>query len=382
LHVEDHYALPYRDTPGIKSPEFFGMIVNIDENLGKLVDFLKDEDLYDNTILVFMTDNGTYDGALYRDGELVNGYNAGMRGLKGSPYEGGHRVPFFIHWVEGGITGGRDIDGLASYVDFMPTLLDLCGIRTEMEFDGMSLEPHIRGRESNWPGRILVVDTQREEFLRKGKSFSVMTERWRLVNGELYDLPDDPGQESDVSGDHPDVVKHLKDAYEQWWEDVSVHGDEYQRIRVSGDVLPILLTQHDCHMTRGFPAWNQVMVRNGQGENGFWALRVDEPGEYDITLRRWPPESGLLMGDPAPRGEEIPGGEPFPGGKAITFERARLQVNDAIYEKETDNELPGVVFDIRLEEGDCNIQSWLTDVNGHTLGAYYVTIAKKNARNP
>src|SRR5690606_21808308 len=102
--VEEKYSKPYKDQ-GIPSPraEFYGMITNIDENLGRLEQKLAELDLTENTIFIFTTDNGTAAGT------QKGGYNAGMRGQKGSEYEGGHRVPFFIRWPQGNIGGGRDI---------------------------------------------------------------------------------------------------------------------------------------------------------------------------------------------------------------------------------------------------------------------------------
>ncbi len=104
LWVPDHYRDPYRDQVKANEASFFGMIANIDQNLGRLNQYLHQNGLHENTILIFMTDNGTASGE--------NVFNADMRGKKSSLYEGGHRVPFFVRWPDGDIQGGRDVEGL------------------------------------------------------------------------------------------------------------------------------------------------------------------------------------------------------------------------------------------------------------------------------
>src|SRR5262249_13095193 len=155
----------------------------------------------DNTILVFLTDNGTAAGSGPR-----GGYNAGMRGTKGSAYEGGHRVPSFVRWP-GKLPAGRDVARLTAHLDLPPTLLGLCGVTRPagLALDGASLRPLLAGKGA-FPERTLFVHSQRVDRPRKWKTCAVMTERWRLINGkELYDLRADPGQEQDVAGDHPRV---------------------------------------------------------------------------------------------------------------------------------------------------------------------------------
>jgi len=127
LYVADKYAEPYKALVGkeIVSAEFYGMITNIDENFGKLEKFLELNGLVENTILIFMTDNGTANG-ISPDGKI--GYNMGLRGRKGGKTEGGHRVPFFIRWKNGKIEGGLDIPETTAHVDLLPTLAGLCNL--------------------------------------------------------------------------------------------------------------------------------------------------------------------------------------------------------------------------------------------------------------
>ena len=101
------------------------MITNIDDNIGKLMSFLEESGKADNTIVVFMSDNGTAAGAqLDEEGHLIAGYNAGMRGKKVWHYEGGHRVPCFIRWPAAGWQGGREVDQLTAHIDILPTLIE------------------------------------------------------------------------------------------------------------------------------------------------------------------------------------------------------------------------------------------------------------------
>ena len=145
--------------------------------------------LAENTIFIFMTDNGSAGGVAVDEDQFVSsGYNAGMRGQKGSEYDGGHRVPFFLHWPAGGISAGRDVDEVTANVDVLPTLIEMCGLDDSEpdSFDGRSLARLLQpegGEETVWPDRALVTDSQRLAYPVKWRKSAVMTGRWRLVNG-------------------------------------------------------------------------------------------------------------------------------------------------------------------------------------------------------
>ena len=141
-NVAEEYSEPYKDKD-VPNADFYGMITNIDDNMGRLLGKLKALGIEENTVLIFMTDNGTAAG--FRDGK---GFNAGMKGTKGSEYDGGHRVPCFIRWPAGGLGGARDVDRLTAHIDLLPTLIDLCGLEKPpgVAFDGRSLVPLLRGR--------------------------------------------------------------------------------------------------------------------------------------------------------------------------------------------------------------------------------------------
>ncbi len=351
-NVAEKYSKPYRDK-GVESRQanFYGMITNIDENMGRLMQHLKQIGLEENTILIFMTDNGT-----------SGGYSGGMRGKKGSEYEGGHRVPCFIRWPDGGLTGGSDIDRLTAHVDILPTLIELCGLKEPrgVEFDGDSLVQLLAGQDEIWPDRTLITDSQRIEHPEKWRKSAVMTDRWRLVNGrELYDIKADPGQKNDIADRRPQVVEKLRKAYEDWWADVSQRFDEYCEIIIGSDEQnPTRLMSHDWHSPK--VPWNQGAVRSGMQANGFWAVEVARDGEYQFELRRWPKEL------------DAPINEAIRGGKAINATEARLKIADADMTVPVPGDAHAVTFRLKLKAGKTRLQTWFTDDRGNSRGAYYV----------
>ena len=377
MWAPDSYAARYEGVKGLREPGFYGMIANVDDNLARMVRFLRERRLEQNTIFVFMTDNGTSSGAQV--------FNAGMRGQKGSPYEGGHRVPFFIHWPGGGLTGGRDIDTLAAHVDVLPTFLDLCGLQRPLgpPLHGTSLRPLLDGKAADWPDRALVTDSQRLEKLVPWKHAAVMTRQWRLVSPtmdgtpsrlELYDIRTDPGQKQDVAAQNPQVVASLKAKYEAWWKEVSRRGDDYVRIVVGHEKAnSVRLCSHDWHGTGSEAAWNQRQIRQGPAANGFWAVDVARAGQYRIELRRWPVEADTPIN--APYRDAQPNRETQPG-QAIAAAKARLKIGALDQDcpvKETDK---AAVFTVRLPAGPAELQTWFYGPEGTERGAYYVYVER------
>ncbi|MEO7651812.1 MAG: arylsulfatase, partial [Bryobacteraceae bacterium] len=167
MWAPDKYSAMYQGVKGLREPGFYGMITHIDDAMSRLFHFLDQRGLTGNTILIFMTDNGSASGA--------GVFNASMRGAKGSPYEGGHRVPFFLSWPKGNLGGGRDIDKLTAHVDVLPTLMDLCGLKRpgSLPMHGRSLKPLLGAKDVNWPERTLCVDSQRLENLVKWRQGAV-----------------------------------------------------------------------------------------------------------------------------------------------------------------------------------------------------------------
>jgi arylsulfatase A-like enzyme len=347
LNVAEKYSQPYLDK-GLSVPlaRFYGMIANIDENLARLTGKLKELGLEDNTILIFMTDNGSATGA------GSGGFNAGIRGFKGSEYDGGHRTPCFLRWP-GKLPAGRDVARLTAHIDVLPTLLDLCSLPKpdKVTFDGRSLRPLLEDKGA-WPERTLLVHSQRIDHPEKWRKCAVMTDRWRLINGkELYDTQADPGQEKDVADGHPRAVADLHAAYEQWYADLSKRFDEYCPIVVGTDAEnPSRLCCHDWHGERALSG--QEMVREGVKANGFWAMEVARAGRYEITLRQQPAVAA------------------FP----IQATTARLRIGDKELAKPVPPGSASVVFEVDLKTGQTRLQTWFADKDLDLRGAYYVDV--------
>lgn len=359
--VDAKYSKPYEEK-GVPPTmaKFYGMITNIDENVGKLRQRLKELGIDDNTILIFTTDNGTAAGmARQNDKGSWKGFNAGMRGNKGSYYDGGHRVPFFVHWPAGGMTGGRDVDTLAAHIDVMPTLVELCGIKKPdgPDIDGQSLAGVLKGvAQPELEERTLVVHSQRLEHVKKQRQFAVMSKNWRYVSGgALFNIKQDPGQQSNLAKDHPDLVKKMSAQYDAWWEHISDRFDDYVRLNIGHPAdNPARLTCHDWHEpVKGVP-WHQNHIMNTNSySNGFWTLNVVKAGRYEIRLRRW--DDGVR--------------------RTINLKAARLKLNDEVVDlKVPSHQTEEVVANVNLEQGDLKFASELDYTNGKTAGAYYVFV--------
>jgi arylsulfatase A-like enzyme len=381
--VDESYSDPYvRKVEHQDRANFYGMITCIDENLGILRQRLRDWGLEENTILIFMTDNGTSGGATLDENQfVVRGYNAGMRGIKGSEYEGGHRVPLFLYWPAGGLDYGRDIPQLTANVDVVPTLLELCGIDPgDHEFDGVSLVPLFRGQAEDWPDRVVVTDSQRVAYPIKWRKSSTMTQRWRLINGvELYDILADPGQRRDMAAEHPEVVAELRQGYEQWWSVVSQQFDGTIPIPIGAEeATTVRLTTHDWRNDPVLCAWNQSLIRAGLECNGYWEIDVAVSGRYRFELRRWPREEDRAIVDGIP-GELVPFRDikhGFGGGRAIPLARARIRVGDREQKKPIFKDDKYVEFVADLDAGETLLQTYLSDGKGSAIGAYYVYVER------
>jgi len=202
---------------------FYGMITNIDDNVGRLMAKLAEWGIERDTLVIFMTDNGGTAG--------VKVFNAGMRGGKGNPYQGGTRVPSFWRWP--GTLRPADVDKLTAHLDVFPTLAELAGARIPAgQLEGRSLVPLLQNPNAEWPDRYLFTHLGRWEKGKaaqsKYRSCSVRNSRYSLVsasrdgqrNWELYDLKEDYGEKHDLIAERPDVAKKLAAAYDQWWAEI------------------------------------------------------------------------------------------------------------------------------------------------------------------
>ncbi|WP_020571145.1 arylsulfatase [Neolewinella persica] len=381
FHVDEKYSAPYRDNQNIPNPNFYGMITNIDDNVGALRESLKIWGADDNTVIIFMTDNGTSAGASFGKGQqVVKGYNAGMRGKKGSEYEGGHRVPFLIRFPDRDGLKPGSYDELTTYTDILPTLLELAGGKPAKEYplDGTSLMPLLTtGKQEELEDRIVVVDTQRKDLPVKGKNSCVMQGHWRLINGkELYNLKADPSQRENVMAGNEGFASTLQNAYEAWWNSMEEDFKITHRMIIGRELRKTdLLTSHDWH-TEKDPPWNQGQIRAGKVDNGWWALEVAKAGQYAIQLFRYPPELALPFSATVPPGEAVPGGEAYAAGVPIIPVFAKMKVGVQEFEDKLGAEDLSVAFNAYLEAGAIDLQTWITDVDGVERGAYYVVVER------
>ena len=374
-----------KNVPG----DFYATIARIDENLGRLRAFLKDEGLADNTLLVFLTDNGT------AAGEKI--FNAGMRGKKGSPYDGGHRVPCFLHWPAGGFDKPVTVDRLAAHLDWLPTLIDLCALRLPkpIVFDGVSLKPLLAGPRTPQPERTLILGTPQNQAgpnqspPRYGVNCAVMTDRWRLVNDkELYDMTTDPGQQRDLARTQPRVVNELHAAYQRYWTSVSARDEGWRGWPIIGSAqaTEIGLCAEDWYTTEGSCPWNQAAVARGAAAFGHWPVRIAEAGTYRIEVRRWPreadaPLAGIPVGpktvDAFLRDQPVIGLLYGDMPKALPVARVRLKIGANVQETAVDNKDKASIFTAKVDPGPTDIEATLLDLDGKPLcSAFYVTISK------
>ncbi len=283
---------------------FFAMCACVDNNVGRLLATLDELKLADNTIVLFLTDNGGTAGVKF--------FNAGMRGGKTSVHEGGCRVPLFIRWPAG-IKQTREVPQIASHIDIVPTLLDLSGVAApaDLRLDGRSLRPLLEGNAASWAERTLFTHNPINETNRYPGA--VRTQRYRLVREltggpqggskakadrppgkwQLYDMQADPGETTDLADKLPEVVAELSRQYEAWFDDISSAGLERRPIPVGYTAEnPVTLPAPQAYFEGG------LKFHNGPGYAHDWLtgwtdsqsrvqfeLDVVTAGEYDVSLR-------------------------------------------------------------------------------------------------
>lgn len=384
LNVPEKYHKMYMDEDRIldQQKRFYGMITNVDDNFAILRKKLKDLKIEDNTILIFMTDNGTANGVKKKNNK-VYGFSGNMRGVKNSEYEGGHRVPFFIRYPQGGIEGGKDIDRLTAHLDFLPTIAELCGVNISKyadRLDGRSLCPLLNGNKSNWPkDRTIIVDSQRRQNLVKWNKCAVMTEEWRLVNGkELYKIKEDPTQANNIAAKYPEKVKELRAEYEKWWKSLQDEkcNERYAYVKAGGKENPVRISAHDMH-TESTLVHNHIGVLNAFNPLGIYKIEILETGKYKIDLCRYPRETGYNFNskvDAVESSIELEKGSP--AAKNVDFKEATLNFAQYTMRKKVDMNKPSVSYELKLEAGRYDLDAFFTDVDGKFYPIYYIYIEK------
>jgi arylsulfatase len=250
--VGKEWSSPYEDRGlyqpttgrGYTAHDYYGMISNADHNLGRLLKYLEKQNLTENTLVIYSTDNGHAisgaSGAGHdpKTGKLREGglYNMGMRGAKGQTWRGSSCVPLILFWP-GHIAPDTKVNRLTGAIDILPTLADLCGVKVTHEVAGRSLVPLIENPNANVSDRMLIVTRSRwpagEADDYKHRHYAIQTERFRLVNGtgpkgpwpaveeaELFDHQNDPAETTDLSAEFPEMKQHMQKFYDQWWEEM------------------------------------------------------------------------------------------------------------------------------------------------------------------
>ena len=377
LQIDDKLAQKYLNK-GLPESQarFYAMIDDLDREIGELLEKLDAKDLTDNTIVLFMGDNGSAKGG--KPDELE--YNAGLRGTKASPYQGGVRVPCFIRWPAGNIQGGRSVNELASITDIFPTLADLADISltSTTPTDGRSLVPLLDDRmDAQWSDRTVVTHVGRwpngAGAAHKHNGSAIRNERFSLVDGsKLYDLRNDRSEQVDVSKQYPEAFQTLSQQYNHWWSAVLPLAEDVPPITVGHPAEPI--SHLNCmdwsassieDQGSKYPPWHQGYVRTLAGGKalesiarfGAWKLQFERSGTYQITLSTLPEEAPLADAH-------------------LSAGSAELIINGQPHSQSIKAGDRDIQFILYVERGVTQLET-LIEANDHSVpahGAFYVRI--------
>ena len=366
FRVGPEWAEPYQKEK-VNNPNFFGMIANFDHNLGLLRHRLEELGISNNTIFLFLSDNGTAAGCKFEglDSEPIFGFNAGMRGKKSSIFEGGHRVPLFVHWPKGNLLGGRDIGSLTAHIDLLPTLAELCGLpapNETYEVDGKSLVPLLGGDNRKWERSHHFIQYHggrgNTDPLSSMVNSVVLTEKWRLIRNpnapELYDIEADPAQRENLASRFPGIVQKLESAYEPFWQRVS-KGLRPVPITI-GDPTenPAVLCSQDWRPDTGNPPWNFRSIRGIPKVTHPWLVNILQDGEYRFTLRQFPTEAN----------------------KTIVGVRAKINIAGIEKTVPIPEGSKAVTFNLKLPAGITQLWTYIFDQKEKVGGAYFTEVFK------
>lgn len=257
----------------------YAMVTNIDDNLGKLLKKLDDLNIADNTLIIFMTDNGPQQTR----------YVSGMRGRKGNVYQGGVRVPFYIRYPSS-FQKNRDIETMAAHIDILPTLSQVCQVKLpkEKRIDGKSLLPLIKGMDVDWADRSLFSYWTRRYpelyfnmSLRKGNYKLVGKTDYNatITDFELFDLEKDPYEQKNIVSENTIIANNLKEELDETYNELITSENLINQPHIivgSTHENPIILNRNDAGGQRGI--WNQEEIY------GKWKVSI-EKGHYDIKFK-------------------------------------------------------------------------------------------------
>ncbi len=380
-NVDEMYVEQYRNNPNVPSPEYYGMISNVDYNIGKLRAQLTRLGVADNTVLIFFGDNGTTGVKTDGGGYPISGYSGGLRGKKSQVFEGGHRQAMLFH-IPGREAGKTQ--QLAAYIDLMPTLVGLCDLTPseKVNFDGVDILDNYCPK-----GRVFINDTQRKEELAVDLPYCVIRDDWRLIGLKgkimLYDMLTDRMQRHDVASKNPEVVKELKAEYEKWWKKTSARQNQYQYIPLIDPKSELVkLNCHDIHDTQNRQnVWNFTMLHSTlKPAPGWWCASLEKATKLNLKAYRWSPESGLALGAAAPEGRFIPNGTSYAaGGKIDDMVSITVKVDDKVVAKSDKIDITkpfASVPAVKLPAGEFKLQVLFADKDGNEYSAWFVTLEK------
>jgi arylsulfatase/arylsulfatase A len=286
----EDYSLP-QDAETDRLARVYAMITNIDDNVGRLLNRLDEIGLAENTIVIFLSDNGP----------AFRRYGSGLRGAKTDVYEGGIRSRFFMRWPAR-LAEGQISDEVTAHIDLLPTVLDAADIEVPagLRLDGRSVLPLLTRSGDAWPPRAIVIQSHRGDVPVRYHHFMLREGPWKLVHPsgfgrdyledepqfELYNLDDDPDEQVNLAAVRPDLVDELREAYDAWFDDVgSTRPDNYSKLRIG------VGTPHESPTVLTRQEWRQTQQDNWvhPEANGFWDLDVRSAGTYGVEVR-FPPE--------------------------------------------------------------------------------------------
>ena len=296
FQVPDAYYEKYKARGlDVKTATLYGMVENIDDNMGRLLKKVEELDLQENTIVLFLTDNGP---------NTRNRYNGGMKGHKGHVDEGGVRVPLFVRW-NGHIKPDHVVDGLAAHIDLLPTLADLCDIEVpdRLQLDGRSLKASLLNEQTAPSDRMIFTHRYWANKLQlpNGAARSLRY-RYVLTNKEesLFDMVEDPGQKKDISEQFPKQFQRHRTAYRNWFADVSKDWEVESLIPCGYRQFPI------THLHAVQSSMSGALKFQGRGfhhdwivkwvdpdDTITWDINIIESGEYRVAVKYTCPEKDI-----------------------------------------------------------------------------------------
>jgi arylsulfatase A-like enzyme len=253
------------------------MCENIDWNVGRIVEKVNELNLANNTIIIYMSDNGPNSWR----------WNGGMKGRKGSVDEGGVRSPFFMKWP-GEIEPGKKLPEIAAAIDLLPTLSDLAGIEvtSEKPFDGVSLKSLILNEKQEWNDRLI--------FSHWNNKVSVRSQRYRLDNeNQLFDMENDHGQTTDIAEDYPEITDQLLEAKNSWQNEVlaELHRNEKRPFTIGHpgfvyNQLPARdgVPHGNIERSNRYPNCTFFENWTSKSDSITWDVEVLADGEFEVEI--------------------------------------------------------------------------------------------------